>query len=236
MANFLLIHGSCHGAWCWREVIPALNALGHSARAIDLPGHGADATPIAQVTLHSYAQAILDEITTPTILVGHSAAGYPISLAADLAPQKIARLIYLCAYVPAPGQSLADMRRAGPAQPLAGKIQLSSDRASYTIDPTHIRDLFYHDCPPGTLKYAMTRLCPQPVLPHETPLTLGPNYANTKRSYIRCTHDHTIPLAYQSSMTASWPASDRTEMPTGHSPFFADPSGLAHLLDQIALT
>ena len=36
MAAFLLVHGSCHGAWCWRDVIPALDGLGHSARAVDL--------------------------------------------------------------------------------------------------------------------------------------------------------------------------------------------------------
>ena len=30
MAEYLLIHGSCHGAWCWRDVIPALEALGHA--------------------------------------------------------------------------------------------------------------------------------------------------------------------------------------------------------------
>ena len=39
MARFLLIHGSCHGAWCWRDLLPELAARGHEARAIDLPFH-----------------------------------------------------------------------------------------------------------------------------------------------------------------------------------------------------
>ena len=37
MARFLLIHGASHGAWCWRDVIPRLAALGHEAQALDLP-------------------------------------------------------------------------------------------------------------------------------------------------------------------------------------------------------
>ena len=38
--HFLLIHGSWHGAWCWHKIVPRLQAEGHSAHAIDLPGRG----------------------------------------------------------------------------------------------------------------------------------------------------------------------------------------------------
>ena len=59
MPDILLIHGAAHGAWCWHRVIPALERLGHTARAIDLPGNGDDPTPAAPVTLDLYAGAIL---------------------------------------------------------------------------------------------------------------------------------------------------------------------------------
>ena len=58
MADFLLIHGSGHGAWCWRGVLAILEARGHAARAIDLPGLGADTTPPGEVTLASTVDAI----------------------------------------------------------------------------------------------------------------------------------------------------------------------------------
>ena len=67
MAEFLLIHGSCHGAWCWRDVLPELIELGNTARALDLPSHGDDRTPIAEVTLALYRDAILDAIDTPVV-------------------------------------------------------------------------------------------------------------------------------------------------------------------------
>ena len=39
--RFVLVHGGFHGAWCWSRTIPELQALGHDAIAIDVPGHGA---------------------------------------------------------------------------------------------------------------------------------------------------------------------------------------------------
>ena len=234
MADFLLIHGSCHGAWCWRDLIPALATLGHKARAIDLPGHGGDLTPLSRITLQAYAKAILDAIEKPVILVGHSMAGYPISLAAELAPAKISRLVYLCAYVPEGDFSLAEMRKRAPRQPLMPAVIRSEDGKSFRIDPAQTEAVFYHDCPEGTAAYANMRLCAQAVAPQETPCPLGANYASVPRSYIRCTEDRTIPPEYQVTMTETWPADDVHAMATSHSPFFADPEGLARRLDGIA--
>jgi len=45
MPDILLVHGSCHGAWAFRDLAPALQDLGYTARAIDLPGHGANPHP-----------------------------------------------------------------------------------------------------------------------------------------------------------------------------------------------
>ncbi|PSL19994.1 alpha/beta fold hydrolase [Shimia abyssi] len=237
MSDILLVHGSCHGAWCWRDLEPALTALGHTARSIDMPSHGADPTPPEQVTLDSCAQSVVDALGRDTVVVGHSWGGFPISRAADMAlgfrRRKIARLIYLCAYAPWDGHSLADMRRAAPRQPLKHAIVKSADSISFGIDPAYVRDVFYHDCPAGTLEYALPRLSHQPIKPQETPVALGPGHAAAPKSYIRCNDDRTIPSEFQITMTKDWPASDIFEMSTGHSPFFADPAGLATLIDRI---
>ena len=97
-----------------------------------------------------------------------------------------------------------------------------------------VGDVFYHDCPAGTIEYANANLCPQAILPQETVAPLGAAYASVNRSYIRCTDDRTIPPEFQVTMTADWPAATVYDIPTGHSPFFANPAGLADLLDQIA--
>ncbi|SDW56932.1 alpha/beta fold hydrolase [Roseicitreum antarcticum] len=233
MAEFLLIHGSCHGAWCWRDVLPHLHALGHGARAIDLPAHGADTTPLEDVTLDLYARAIVAAMETapaPVVLVGHSMAGYPISAAAELAPALIQKLVYLCAYVPVSGHSLVQMRQAAPAQPLLEAIRKTPDGLAFTIDPAQAEAKFYHDCPPEAVAYAIARLGPQPILPQATPLRLGAAYASVPRHYIRCTDDRTIPPEYQVTMTRDWPQEDVSALDTSHSPFFTAPQALADRL------
>jgi pimeloyl-ACP methyl ester carboxylesterase len=235
MADILLIHGSCHGAWCWGPVIPALARLGHHARAIDLPAHGDDPTPAAAATLDAYATAILSAIDRPVILVGHSMAGFPVTLAAERAPPSMIRaLVYVCAYVPAPDQSLASMRKAGPSQPLAAAIRVAPDRLTFGFDPAMVADRFYHDCPPATLALASRRLCPEPVAPQETRLPACPRAGALPRHYIRCTEDRAIPPAYQATMAAGFAPGHVTTLPTSHSPFFAAPEALAQRLHQIA--
>lgn len=234
VTEFLLIHGSCHGAWCWRDVIPALDALGHTVRALDLPSHGEDKTPIAEVTLDLYRDAILEAIDGPVTLVGHSMAGFPIAAAAQAAPSKIERLVYLCAYAPISGHSLVDMRKMAARQPLLDAIKKSEDGLSWEPIPSKARATFYHDCPDETVAFAKERIVAQAILPQATKLDLGEAYEGVAKSYIRCTDDRTIPPEFQSEMAARFAVEDRYEMQTSHSPFFADPTGLATLLDKIA--
>ena len=58
MATFVLVHGACHGGWCWEKVGPILQAHGHTAYAPDLPGLGKDHTPPALVTLADNVEKI----------------------------------------------------------------------------------------------------------------------------------------------------------------------------------
>lgn len=232
MSEFLLIHGSCHGAWCWRDVIPALSALGHSVRAIDLPGHGDDTTPAAEITLDACRDAICAAATPQTILVGHSWGGIPIGVAAEAAPVKA--LVFLCAYVPQNSLSMSDLRKAAPRQPILSAVVKGEDGLTYTVDAEKGADLFYGDCPEEARAYALPRLCPQAIAPQVTPATLGDRYAATPKRYIRCANDQTIPPEYQLTMTADWPAEHVHHMQTGHSPFFAAPQALADLLHALA--
>jgi pimeloyl-ACP methyl ester carboxylesterase len=227
MSDILLVHGSCHGAWCWERVIPALQARGHNARAIDLPGRGG-----GTVTLDSYAVAILSALDRPTLIVGHSAGGYAITAAAERDASRVAGLVYLCAYLPVSGMTLADMRRAGPGQPLRPAIRLAADGQSFRFDPALARDLLYQDCPESVAAAAIARLCAEPIRPQETSLALGASLS-LPRHYVRCTEDRAIPPEYQATMAAVLPTNAVTDLATGHSPFFAAPDQLATQLAQI---
>ena len=232
MARFLLVHGSWHGAWCWRDVLPLLRAAGHEAEAMDLPGHGEDKTPPDRVTLDSYADAVVSALRPRTVLVGHSMGGYPITAAAERAAKRISRLVYLAAYVPLSGLSLAEMRERGPRQPLLEAMVKSQDGLTIGLDPDQIESKFYHDCPEGTLEYARAHLVPQPVAPNHTPLDVTERSAAIPASYIVCEDDRAVPPEYQAEMGNR--LDKRHALPSGHSPFFATPVRLAELLMEIA--
>jgi len=230
---FLLIHGSAHGAWCWRDLIPALVARGGIVHAMDLPSHGADTTPYSEVTLDLYRDAILHkiaEIGTPVILVGHSAGGYAITAAAEAAPECVAQMIYVCAYVPEDGKSLGDMRRSARAHPVLAAIAKTPDGKAFTFRADTVEATLFHDCPAQAVAYALPHLGPQAIRPQETPLTITARSATLPRDYVLCTDDRTIPPEEQEKMVKDWPEDQVHRLTAGHSPYFSHPDSLADLL------
>lgn len=237
MSRYILVHGSNHGAWCWRDVIPLLEADGHSVHAIDLPSHGEDTTPINEVSLESYAQAVIDEVSKsdePAILVGHSAAGVTIATVAEKIPDQISRLIYLAAYAPKNGDSLSQMRKRAKRQLVIHAVELSEDRQSYTFDLDEAPGIFYHDCSDEVIAYALPRLSPQAIAPQATPVEIGEAYESVPRSFIVASDDHTIPPEEQENIVADWPEKDVYRLDCGHSAFFVCPDKLVDLLREIS--
>lgn len=235
--RLILVHGSCHGGWCWDLLIPALVAQGIAAVALDLPGHGADRTAPAEVTLARYAEAILrlrDDLGPgPVAALGHSAGGYAISAAANIDPQAFDHLIYLCAYLPVSGHSLSQMRAAWPDQPLVPHIRRSPSGDAFAFDPAQVRALFYHDCPAEVATWAEARLCPQPMAPQVTPITLDDAFQAVEKSYIVCAEDRAIPPDFQRRMAAGLPTRRVTELNASHSPFLSVPQELAIRLSEV---
>lgn len=232
MAHFLLIHGSCHGAWCWDYLRPELERLGHSVQAIDLPGAGADPTDRAEVTLDLYAQAVVAALREPAILVGHSMGGYPITAAAEADPSQIRALVYLCAYRPVSGLSLAQMRRLAPRQPLQGALDILGE--SFLFKADRAAELLAQDCSEEIQAWQIASLTPQPIRPQEEPLNVTERSRSLPQFYLRCAQDQTIPPEYQAQMAADLPPGRHRVLPASHSPFLSMPAVLAQHLSEIA--
>ena len=108
MATFVLVHGACHGGWCWEKVVPLLQAHGHTAHAPDLPGLGKDTMPPANVTLADNVEKIsrlLDKMEEPVVLVGHALGGVTIGQTAEARRRKIKALVYVCGLMPPSGKA-----------------------------------------------------------------------------------------------------------------------------------
>ncbi|MDZ4392710.1 alpha/beta fold hydrolase [Cypionkella sp.] len=212
MFEVVLVHGACHGAWAWERVIPALAALGLSARAVDLPGRGEATSLGAQV------EALVAGLRAPSVLVGHSAGGFAITGAA-VSPL-VRGLIYVCGYMPEAGRSLAEMRRGWEQRPLDGAFVVDRARGVFGFDPARAKDLFFHDCADES-----GRLYLEALEPMETALADVTAAKALPRGYIACLDDRAIPPAFQADMARG--IAQQAALPCGHSPFLAMPERLA---------
>jgi pimeloyl-ACP methyl ester carboxylesterase len=115
----VLVHGAWHGGWCWRKVAPILRAAGHDVYTPTLTGLGERAhlaTPDIDLDTHirDISAVFFYEDLENVILVGHSYGGMVVG---GVAPQVVARLagvIYLDAFMPEDGKSLADYAKFQP--------------------------------------------------------------------------------------------------------------------------
>ncbi|KAI5316687.1 hypothetical protein L3X38_036394 [Prunus dulcis] len=51
--HFVLVHGACHGSWCWYKIKPRLESAGHRVTALDLAASGINTKAIQDVPLFS---------------------------------------------------------------------------------------------------------------------------------------------------------------------------------------
>ncbi|WP_407491946.1 alpha/beta fold hydrolase [Pseudooceanicola sp. MF1-13] len=227
MTHFILVHGACHGAWCWRDIVPALQAQGHSVSAIDLPGRGGG---VAGLSLADQAEAVLAAYDGSAVLVGHSAGGLAISAAAERAPDRVERLIYVAALIPQNGDTVGGLMGALTGERAEVRFKRAEDKLSYCFDTDGAGPALYNDADQATMDWALERICYEPSDPHRDPIQLGANFDSADKAVIVCTQDRVIPAVDQDRMAAGITAIRR--MDTGHSPFLSDPAGLAkHLND-----
>jgi pimeloyl-ACP methyl ester carboxylesterase len=240
MANFILIHGAMHGGWCWERVVPLLARHGHHVSAPDLPGMGETSLPAVEVTLQAWSHFtadLLKDQPDKSILVGHSLAGMVISQAAEIAPDRIANLVYLTALLPRNGLSAFNLTRGEDQPDLHARMQLlpSQDGATVSANPSDARHYLYGDTPSEWAERAVSRLEPQPLAPLITPAELSDsNFGNVPRIYIECLRDRILPLSLQRKMHANSPCNTVLAIDTDHSPFYSAPEETAAHLLQIA--
>jgi pimeloyl-ACP methyl ester carboxylesterase len=244
--RFVLVHGGFHGAWCWERVLPELRRLGHTAIAIDLPGHGARRDE--RSTLADRRDAIAGVLAAGDVLVGHSGGGYDITLAADAAPGLVDHLVYLAAGLPIEGRTIL-AATGGEQTPKEGVTRLMTDETGMSrfirpdsrgrlecVDFEGVRDFFYHDCDERTARWAFARLTPAPVEFLVEEVRLARFWAaDLPRSYIRCLADRAKPASASFEVIRRLGV-DPLTIGGSHSPFLSRPRELAALLVRATAT
>jgi len=232
--HFVLVHGQWHGSWCWRKVVPMLEAQGHRVTALDLPGRGGNVNDLAKLTPADYVAAVtqvLDAAPEPVVLVGHSLGGGTVSLAGEARPDKIKRLVYLTAFLVPPGKSMGSIA-ASDTQALTSKaVRRDAQTGVSSLDPAFVREVFYQDCSDDDVAFATRMVTAESGAMGRAPIVLTPErYGRIKRTYIECLQDRAISLSVQRSMVAAMPCERVITLNTSHSPFFSNPAGVVQAL------
>jgi len=113
-ATFVLVHGAWHGGWCYARVAALLRARGADVFTPTLTGLGERshlAHPMIDLSTHvtDIVNVLQYEDLHDVVLLGHSYGGLVITGVVEAVPDRIAALVFLDAFVPQDGESLADL-------------------------------------------------------------------------------------------------------------------------------
>lgn len=230
MAMFVLCHGGWAGGWQYREVASCLRAGGHDVFTPTFTGMGERIHLIhREIDLETHIQDILMllkyENVHDVILIGYSYSGMVITAVAERVPERLAQLVYIDAYVPADGQSLADI--IGPTETAKMEQAAQAYGDGWRIPPLTIPD----ETHPWT---------DLPLKPGYTPVTVkNPAAAALPHMFIHCTdveelEPHLIPIkqfAEKAKADEKW---QYRELKTGHLVMEMAPRDVANILIDLA--
>jgi len=104
----VLVHGAWSGPWVWDEVRRYLDLARIASAAVALPSVGEDTGKLGGLADDVAAvSAVLDELSGPFVLVGHSYSGVPVTEVAA-AREDVTHVVYVCAFAMPAGTSMLD--------------------------------------------------------------------------------------------------------------------------------
>jgi len=225
VAHFLLVHGACHGGWCWDSVVSLLRAAGHDATAPDLPCDDLNAG------LSDYADAVIAALAgepRDLVVVGHSLGALVAPLVASR--RRTRRMVMLAGIVGAPNSSLESLASEDADRDLPlGEDGIQSDsEGRFRFSEHGARRLLYHDCDPGSADAAIARLRFQRSM--WTQVATFAAWPDTEIVSITCTEDRVVNPSWSDRTARNRLGVEPVHLPGGHSPFLARPAQLTTIL------
>ena len=248
MATYLLVHGGWHGAWCWKKVIPLFQEAGQRLYTPTLTGLGERAlllTPEVGLSTHiqDIVQVIEENQLHDVILLGHSYSGMVITGVVDRVPERIRHLVYLDAFVPRDGASIADIspmvirRLRRDARTHGDGWRVNPPQAPFGMGG--INGVSQEP----DLSWVRSMVGPQSLKTFEEPLHLkDPDIVSKKaRTFIRCTRGLPVFLLntmqrvlVRHTLSPTAPGWRFRQLDTGHDCMITAPKELTELLLEIA--
>jgi pimeloyl-ACP methyl ester carboxylesterase len=136
----ILVHGAFAESASWNGVIERLGDRRVIAVANPLRGVASDA---------AYLRDVIDSVDGPVVLVGHSYGGFVITEAAA-GNDKVAGLVYVCAFAPDRGETAFDLSTRFPGSTLGEALTaypVSTGGNELAIRPERFHQQFCADVP-----------------------------------------------------------------------------------------
>ena len=211
---------------------PLMRAAGHEIFTPSYTGLGERehlASRAVNLTLHitDIVNVLEFEDLRDVVVIGHSFGGVVATGVADRARDRVARVIYVDAFVPEDGQSLMDLVPAAARDAMRNGAHVAGD--GWRVPP--------RDMPPDTPEqirtWAMPRRVAHPIAAFEEPVRLS-GEPLPPRAYIYCQRidgdDRFGPFAARARREA-WPYA---EIDASHNPHITAPQELCALLQQLS--
>ncbi|KNG84801.1 hypothetical protein ANOM_006714 [Aspergillus nomiae NRRL 13137] len=230
--TFLIIHGSWHYPEVYGTFCKEIENRGAEVVCPRLPTCSGELPRTTSIEddvalIRETAQSLVQE-GKDVIAVMHSYGGMVGTDA--LEGLGVQRLIYLAAFVPFGGNSLADMFDGS----LPSFIVCDEQGMSRVPEAASV---FYQDLPDDEAAFWAERLVPQPISAHLNPIS-HEAYRGIPATYIVCDDDRAIPVSAQERMISNVQSAgvrmDVRRIPASHSPFLSMPELTAELVVNLA--
>lgn len=218
--EIVLVHGACHGPWCWEDVIRPLRAAGLHVTAVDLPMTSLvdDANVVRRAVARS--QRAIRKV----LLVGHSYGGVVITAGghdADL-------LMYCAGTMPDAGQAASDLVPRLLTPELAASLAVIGDGSTFELDPAAATPAFFNRCTSEQVERILPRLRPMHQICMDQEVG-RPAWREVSSTYVVCSDDFAMAPMYQLECAAQ--VGDHIVLDTDHSMFYsATGEFVAHLI------
>ena len=232
--NIVLVHGAWHGGWGWKRLTPLLRRAGHEVYTPTLTGLGERAHLAGPgVDLATHIEDVVGVLEAEELenvmLLGHSYGGMVITGAADRVPQRIARLVYLDAFVPQNGKCLMDY-----VVPERGaRFREEGERTGSVTPPP---PSLWGVTNPGDAAWSARHDAPHPYATMRQPVRLRNEAALARipKAYIYCSSPATGSFDQFAAKVRKDPAWRFFDLATGHDAMVLVPGELARILLEIA--
>ena len=161
--NIVLVHGAFVDQTSWQPVADILAKKGYSVTLVENP-----LTSLA-ADVDATKQALAKQ-DGRTVLVGHSWGGIVITQAGD--DPKVSALVYVSAFAPNVGESLASLSKAGPPTEGGNAIH-PDDKGNLYIDPKVFPSAVAADLPPEIAAHLAASQLPLNHVAFEAPVTIA---------------------------------------------------------------